>query len=168
MFVLITETGVQCNRTYATALAATVASSSVDVDSGTQNQRRKGKDNVFSLHTVKDTGQQRYSSTHSRLWVVSFMSWMPYRGGKFSVPSEQEIAWPTERVCTLWRKKYVQPLQEIEPRFLGCPGSSYPLYRLRHLDFHYEHIRKILIQIQEINTSFRSRYTTKPQVAHGE
>ena len=51
--------------TYAAALAATVASSSVDVYSGTQTQRRNSKDNVASLHTVKDTVQQRYSSTHS-------------------------------------------------------------------------------------------------------
>lgn len=51
--------------TYAAALAVTVASSSVDVYSDTQNRRRKSKDNVVSLHTVKDTGEQRYNSTHS-------------------------------------------------------------------------------------------------------
>jgi hypothetical protein len=52
------------------------------------------------------------------------MSWITYLRGKFSVPSGQEVAIPEERVWKLWRKKYLPPLQEIEPRFLDCPGSS--------------------------------------------
>ena len=50
---------------------------------------------------MKDTGEQRYISTHSPLRVFSFMSWMPYLRGKFYVPSDQEVALPAERVWTL-------------------------------------------------------------------
>jgi hypothetical protein len=50
MFVLIAETWLQFD-TYASALSATVAASSVDVYSDTQNQRRKSKDKVvLSAH----------------------------------------------------------------------------------------------------------------------
>ena len=45
-------------------------------------------------------------------------------GERALVTIQYEAWWAAETVWTFWKRESIFPLSEIEPRFLGCPGSS--------------------------------------------